>query len=279
MKKTVVSLIMALGLIGVIRSGKADTTVPLCIRTPETFDWVKTADAGRSVNGLIVQLLSLTGDGESKAQLIATQEGNNINACGGTAVCEEAQKENELKKKLGAAEDSEFEGSAVAYVLAKVLKQDSIVGYAPLKKALNASKNATSVRGGVKSAVEKTFFVRAEKPTAADLDTARKHRQEYIQEAATRHVSLAYNVKNHIVNDLEIISEAPIIGDGELGALAIDSYTLEQAIYMELVDLTLQIEMMEADAVQFMAHQPLILMGRTKPTSTEEVPAAEGATS
>ncbi len=271
MKKTILSLMIALGIAGVSNWAEATPVLPTCVRPSPIEGLFKvTNDYGRSIESFIAGLIALTGDGESKAQLIATQEGNNINACGGTALCEEAKKENELKKKLGAAGDNDFEGSAFAYVLENVLKQNALVGYAPLQRALSSSKNEKSVRTSVETAVKNTFFVRGESPTSAELQEARSHRQEYIKEASNRHISLAYEIKNRMDNDLSAILEAGIIGDGELGALAIDSYTLEQAIYMELVDLVVQIEMMEADAIQFMVHQPLVLMTKTKPSTGTE---------
>ena len=74
-----------------------------------------------------------------------------------------------------------------------------------------------------------------------------------------------HQVKGYIQNDLSVISSVELTGDGELGAIAVDAHTLEQMVKIALVDLALQIEMMEADAIQFMIHQPVILMSETKP--------------
>ena len=78
---------------------------------------------------------------------------------------------------------------------------------------------------------------------------------------------MAYKVKGYIQNDLSAITSAAVSGDGELGSIAVDAQTLEQMVKMELVDLALQIEMMEADAIQFLMHQPIELMSETKNAS------------
>ncbi len=228
-----------------------------------------TTDTFRSVSGLIAGVISLTGDGESKAQLIATQEEDNQNACGGGG---SAATTNTTTGQLnpGSAADSEFSGSAFDYVKASVLAKEGNVGYSALKTALASAQDEKTVRANIRTAVLKEFFAdpeKAEESTTEYKNKIRSQRNKYIQEAANRHVSLGYRVKGYIQNDLSAISSAAVSGDGELGSIAVDAHTLEQMVKMELVDLALQIEMMEADAIHFLTNRPIELMSKTKPTT------------
>ena len=228
-------------------------------------------DIGRSITGLVTGIMGLCGDGESKAQLIATQEENNQNAAGGGGDSSSTNTTNTLDSTVdsssskGTAGASEFTGSAFDYVQAYVLAKNGNVGYEPLKKVLSSDVKRDQVR----AAVLKEFFADttdADQITTTYQTDIRLKRNEYVQEAAKRHVTLGYKVKGYIQNDLTAIAAAPLSGDGELGGIAVDSHTLEQMVKMELVDLALQIENMEAEAIQFMMNQPVILLSEQKPS-------------
>ena len=227
------------------------------------------------------------GDGEAKAQLIATQEEENKNANGGGGSAGSTDTSDSLGSAVdsssttdnsdsgsNASSDSEasgptqLSGSAFDYVQSTLFKKGGNVGYAPVKTAISSGD-----RQSIRNAVLATFFIdptNAEQATSANQMNARRQRDAYVQEASARHITLASRVKGHIQNDLSAISSAPLAGDGEVGGIAVDTHTLEQAIKMEMVDLALQIEMMEADAIQFMMDQPVALMGETKPTITTD---------
>ena len=166
---------------------------------------------------------------------------------------------------------SEFPGSAFNYVNTNLLAKEGNVGYKPLKRALASASETNTLRQNIRKAVLDEFFAdttKSEQATTEYQEKIRGQRNAYVQEAASRHVTMGYRVKGHIQNDLAVISSASLSGDGELGAIAVDSHTLEQMVKMELVDLALQMEMMEADAIQFLMHQPVVLMSETKPTSS-----------
>lgn len=219
-------------------------------------------DRGRTIVGMVTAIMSLTGDGESKAQLIATQEQNNKNASGSSGSADQTDT-SQGQISPGSAGASEFSGSAFDYVNQTLLSTGmGNVGYEPLKKVLSSAD-----RQGIREAVKNNFFADPTKPEESTTEYKNKvkaERSAYVQEAATRHVTLGYRVKGHIQNDLTVISSVPVTGDGELGAIAVDAHTLEQMVKMELVDLALQIEMMEADAIQFLIQQPVELMRETK---------------
>lgn len=231
-----------------------------------------TTDPGRAIPGIIAGIISLTGDGESKAQLIATQEENNKNTSGSSGSAGSTDTSSgSLTNTMGSAGESEFSGSAFDYVNAHILAKEGNVGYTPLKTVLSSAGETDTLRSNIRKAVLDEFFAdttKSEQATTEYQEKIRRQRNAYVQEAAGRHVTLGYRVKGHIQNDLSAISSASLSGDGELGAIAVDSHTLEQMVKMELVDLALQIEMMEADAVQFLMHQPVILMSETKPSAS-----------
>ena len=235
-----------------------------------------TQDFGRTVTGLITSIIGLCGEGESKAQLIATQEQNNKNTSGkgGSAGSTDTSqgKLSPAGTSLGSAGESEFSGSAFDYINTTLLSSGiGNVGYEPLKEVLSATKNAKTLRADIRTAILENFFADPTKSEQASTEYKNKikaERNAYIQEASSRHVMLGYRVKGHIQNDLMVISSVPVTGDGELGAIAVDSHTLEQMVKMELVDLALQIEMMEADAIQFLLQQPVELMRETKASSS-----------
>ena len=223
------------------------------------------ADHFRSIAGLVASVIGLTGDGEAKAQLIAKQEENNQKASGGGGSSGSTNTSSgKLNTNLGSAGASEFSGSAFDYVNAYVLAKEGGITYEPLKNAL-----ASSDREKIRTAVLALFAdpEKSEQTTTEYKNQVAANRNEYAKEAANRHITLAYRVKGHIQNDLSAITSAAVSGDGELGSIAVDAHTLEQMVKMELVDLALQIEMMEAEAIQFLMHQPVELMSKTKPTS------------
>lgn len=221
-----------------------------------------TQDFGRTVTGLIESIVGLCGEGESKAQLIATQEQNNKNTSGSSGSADQTDT-SQGQISLGSAGASEFSGSAFDYINTTLLSTGiGNVGYEPLKKVLSSAD-----RQGIRDAVKDNFFADPTKPEESTTEYKNKIRAErsaYVQEASSRHVTLGYRVKGHIQSDLAVISSVPVTGDGELGAIAVDAHTLEQMVKMELVDLALQIEMMEADAIHFLMQQPVELMRETK---------------
>ncbi len=252
-------------------SAKCPCETPLCGAVAVPIEPYVTTDSVRSITGLIAGIISLTGDGESKAQLIATQEEDNQKACGAGG---SAATTNTTTEQLnpGSVAGSEFSGSAFDYVNAEILANEGNVGYSPLKTALASAKNNETVRANIRTAVKTEFFAdptKSEQKTTEYKNKIRAQRNKYTQEAAGRHISLGYRVKGYIQNDLESISSAAVSGDGELGSIAVDAHTLEQMVKMALVDLALQIEMMEADAIHFLSGQPIELMNEAKPTSAE----------
>lgn len=230
----------------------------------------KTADLGRSIMGIVEGILKLCGEGESKAQLIATQEEVNKGACGGGGSSDKTDTSQGILG-TGSAGESEFSGSAFDYVNENLLKNNGNVGYSGLGSVISSSGDTASMHSDIKNKILEEFFAdptNSEQSTREYQEKILNQRKEYIREASHRHISLAYRVKEQIQNDLSAITSAGVSGDGELGSIAVDSHTLEQMIKIALVDVALQIEMMEADAIQFLMHQPVVLMSETKPSTT-----------
>lgn len=241
-----------------------------------------TVDYGRSITGIIKGILEQTGDGEIKAQIIATQEGTNQNAGGSSSggsetgqgssgSSESSKSESDSNSDPGSAGADEFVSATYSYVKTQLFDKSQVVQDAALKKALAG--------GDTRQAVLKTFFAdpsKEEEKTTEYQTKILNQRKAYAKEAGERHTTLAYRVlwggnkAGGISKDLDIISTAALTGDGELGAIAVGGYTLDQAIQMELVDIAMQIELMEADAIQFMLHQPIELMDETKPIRNDQ---------
>ena len=274
------SVVMGYSFQGYTDCGLMDPEAPM---TPWT-----TVDYGRSITGIIAGIMEQTGDGEIKAQIIATQEGTNKNANGSggggggsgsdsgseddsdSSKNTENQDEQVDQENMGKAGSSEFTTASYGYVEKQLFNKDQVVRYVPLATALSS--------GNTRQAVIDTFYADPSKENQKTTEYQTKilnQRKAYAKEAAERHVTLAYrilwgsNKKGGISGDLSSISQAALTGDGEIGTIAVDGYTLDQAIRMELLDLSIQIELMEADAIQFMLHQPVELMSETKPATTE----------
>ena len=259
-------LMLALG--GFACGAQATLGAPGLVATTRSPN--STTDPVRMISGFITSVIALCADGEAKAQLIATQEENDQNTSGASGSAASTDTSQGLfEQVLGSAGGSEFSGSAFDYVNTALLAKEGNVGYAPLKAALSSASDAKMVRQNIRTKILEEFFAdptKSEQTSTDYQEKIRAQRNSYVQEAARRHVTLGYRVKGYIQNDLSAIATVPLAGDGELGAIAVDAHTLEQMVKMELVDLALQIEMMEADAIQFMIHQPVELMRETKPT-------------
>jgi len=266
MKKKLIVFIAFLMHVGVAMAGKSGGAVD------EPPPW-QLIDVGRSINGVVTGIIGLCGDGESKAQLIATQEEDNKNAAGSGGSSGSTNTANTLDSTVdsstsaGTAGPSEFTGSAFDYVQANIFAKNGNVGYENIKKALETDVSRDQIR----ETVLKEFFAdpnKTDQATTAHQNEVRLQRNAYVQEAARRHVTLGYQVKGYLQNDLTSIAAASLTGDGELGSIAVDSHTLEQMVKMELVELAMQIESMEAEAIQFMMNQPVLLLSEQKPGTT-----------
>lgn len=243
-----------------------------------------TTDVFRSVSGLAASIIGLCADGEAKAQLIAKQETDNKNAGSGGGGSDgssisptESDSDSDDSDSDNSDENdttvpsSEFTGSAFTYVKTYLLDKEGKVGYEPLKTALASATDLSTLRQNLRTVIEDKFFAdttKEEQKTTEYKQTIEVNRNAYILEAARRHITTANTVKNKIQNDLSVIGTAALTSSNELGSISIDAYTLEQAVKMELVDLALQIEMMEADAIQFLTHQPVDLLPETKPSNS-----------
>ena len=208
-------------------------------------------------------------DGEHGAKLIAKQEEDNERAgsgsgSGGGGSSNDEQAQETETETPGA---SEFLGSAYAYIKTEILGKEGNIGYAPLKRAVG-SASAGSVRQNIYQAILDNFFVdmtKSNQRTTAYQMQIMNQRQEYVEEATARHMTAAYKVRGFIQNDLAAIPAAALSAGNELASLAINAHTLEEMVKAELVDLAMQIELMEADAIQLlMEYQSPILMAETK---------------
>ena len=230
------------------------------------------ADAYRIIEYFIAGIMELTGDGDWKAKLIAKQEENNQNANGGGGSAGSTDTSDALDSTVdsstttetdGTAATNQFTGSAFDHVYSYVFTKNGNVGYEPVKSALSGNRQS------IRNKVLEIFYadpLKDEQKTTEYQKKIHDQRVEYITEAAKRHMWLAYHVKGYIQNDLQAIASAPLTGDGEIGLISVDSHTLEQAIKMELVEMAMQIELMEADAIHFMMRQPITLLSETKPS-------------
>ncbi len=215
-------------------------------------------DLGRAIEGIILGIINLSGDGESKALLIAKQEEINEKADGTYN-----SSPNNASSVYGQAAGTAFTNGAYAYVNANVWNKDLYV-YDKLAKALGNNPTLAQTR----QAVIDTFYADgindADKRETTYKETIRQQRQDYARLVTKHHLDLSYNLQQAIQGDLTAAGKAPVASDNEVGAIAIDAQTLDEMIKTTLVDLTIQIEMMEADALAFMVHQPVEMLAETK---------------
>ena len=237
-------------------------------------------DLGRSVEGIVEGVINLCSDGDAKAELIATQENVNTNA-DGTA----GWTTNAATQAAGQAAATALTNGVYDYVQSEVLSQTDLTKYADLQKDIaspkaegNAKKTCESLKftsdntKNVCLAVVDTFFAdKGEKGNTEEYKESRlKNRQNYAQMVAKRHIVLGYNVQQKVIQDLQAAAKAPVSSDNEIGAIAIDGQTLDEMLKVTVADVALQIEMMEADAVDFLLQQPAEMMPENRPTEEGE---------
>ena len=264
-------ILSSLALLSIVAMGtsQVDASCDWLATAEGKATWV-TNDVGRTVFVLVKSGLGLVHDGENAAELIAKQEEDNEKAGGGSSGgggggdSEDKEAEEKESETPGA---SEFLGSAYSYVKSEILGKEGNIGYTPLKQAVS-SASAGSVRQNVYQAILDNFFVDMTKENQRTPEYQRQienQRQNYVEESTKRHMTFAYKVKGFIQNDLLAIPSAALSCGCELASLAINAHTLEEMVKSELVDLSMQIEMMEADAIQLlMEFQSPILMAETK---------------
>lgn len=210
-----------------------------------------TVDLGRAISGIIAGVINLCGDGESKAQLIATQETTNKQADG--TGDDEANAATTQQAVIAA---SALTNGAYDYVASKLFSGKPYK-YGVLKNELGSKPDYNKAR----QAVINVFFAKGDKKNDRGyMEAIRAQRQEYAQVVTKYHMELGRQVQKKITADLAKAAAAPVSSENEVGAMAIDAQTLDEMIKITLADLTLQIELMEADAMAFMLHQRIALI-------------------
>ena len=251
------------------------TEVPAVFVKPTGPLWA--IDLGRSVVGIIQGVLTLCGDGDAKAELIAVQEGTNENA-DGTAGC--SANAATQAAATGSAGATALQNGVYSYVQSEILNQTDLSKYDKLQSALTSPENVGNSQATCESlsfqsdkakqtcmAIVNTFFAdKGEENTQSYKETILAQRQEYAQKVTERHITLGYDVQQKVIADLQAASQAPVSSDNEIGAIAIDGQTLDEMLKIVVADVALQIEMMEADAVDFLMQQPVEIMPKEKPT-------------
>lgn len=230
----------------------------------------KSMDIGRSVTGILQGILTMTQDGEVKADLIAVQTNINTNADG--------TGDWELNPNAkGSVTQTPLQNGAYDYIKTQLLDKTDLSSYKTLQTALSNSEYqghslATCETLGWQTdnakqtcaAIVNTFFTPFD-----DTDTnkvkAQKQRQEYANQVSPRFIRLAYETQQKLIKDLEAASSAPVASENEVGSIANDGQTLDEMIKITVADLALQVEMMEADAMAFLLQQPVGIMPSEKP--------------
>ena len=267
--KLVFSAATLLGLsVGLVRfAGATPVDFPYKIK-----NWGPTysIDLGRAVTGIVQGIIALTGDGAAKAELIAIQEQINENA-DGTAGWDTIP--------TGMAEPTDLQNDVYSYVKRNILDQTDLSKYSVLQRNLSAPKGEGNARETCESlgfrqvrqkqtcmAVIDTFFAdKGKYNTQKYQDKILSQRQAYAQKITERHIELGYNVQRRAITDLAAAARAPVSKDNEIAEIAVDGQTLDEMLKITVADLALQIEMMEADALNFMLQQPVEMMPSEKP--------------
>lgn len=230
-------------------------------------------DPFRNVIGVIASIISLCNDGEPKAELIAVQERMDGSACGdvapeagesncywhgshnedGGCVCDLGYTGEFCQEEDTRIDDNAFRGSAYTYVKAQLLDKNTLSNYQPLQSHLGGSG------ADFQQAIISTFFAPSDANTATEAEYARR-RQEYGELITTQHVVWGSQVQQRLVRDIQSAGTAPVTSVTEVGNIAIDGRTLDEMIKLEIVDIAMQIELMEEDAMRYMLHQPVKLL-------------------
>ncbi len=242
---------------------------------PKGATWA--IDLGRSIEGIVEGILNLCGDGDAKAELIAVQEGTNQNADG------TAGWDDNAVTATGTAGATALKNGVYSYVKSEILDQTDLSKYDKLQSALSAPTNVGNSQATCQSlnfasqkatetcmAVVNTLF--ADKGAENDQEykkTILNQRQEYARQVTERHITLGYNVQQKVVEDLAAAAQAPVSSSSEIGSIAIDGQTLDEMLKIVVADVALQIEMMEADAVDFLMQQPVEIMPKDKPAEEQ----------
>ncbi len=228
-------------------------------------------DIGRSITGIIQGVLTLCGDGDAKAELIAVQEQINENADGSAGW----ENVNEVSgSTTGTVADTALQSGLYGYVKSEIMDQTDLSKYGELQKNLQSPANVGNSQQTCESlnwnsdrakqtcmAVVNTFFAdKGADNTQAYVEQIQKQRQEYANLIASRMVQLGYTAQQKVVSDLQAASLAPVSSDNEVGSIAIDAQTLDEMLKITVADLALQVEMMEADAMTFLMQQPVEIM-------------------
>lgn len=245
------------------------TPVPTTHYKPKGPKW--SIDIGRSITGIIQGVLTLCGDGDAKAELIAVQEQINENADGSAGW----ENVNEVSgSTTGTVADTALQSGLYGYVKSEIMDQTDLSKYGELQKNLQSPANVGNSQETCESlnwnsdrakqtcmAVVNTFFAdKGADNTQAYVEQIQKQRQEYANLIASRMVQLGYTAQQKVVSDLQAASLAPVSSDNEVGSIAIDAQTLDEMLKITVADLALQVEMMEADAMTFLMQQPVEIM-------------------
>ena len=232
-------------------------------------------DLGRSITGIIQGVLTLCGDGDAKAELIAVQEGINENADGSAGW----ENVNEVSgSTTGTVADTAMQSGVYGYVKSEIMDQTDLSKYAKLQENLQSPQNVGNSQATCESlnwntdrakqtcmAVVNTLFAdKGDENTQDYLRQIEKQRQEYANIIAERMATLGYTAQEKVISDLQAASMAPVSSDNEVGSIAIDGQTLDEMLKITVADLALQVEMMEADAVAFLLQQPVEIMPEAK---------------
>ena len=253
---------------------------------------LKAIDLGRSIVGIIQGVLTLCGDGDAKAELIATQEETNTNA-DGTAGEDANAATTSASGKAGA---TALTNGVYSYVRQEILSQTDLTKYAPLKNAFSAPSDKVTVNGeaiasnargtcgegenglgftgqslDVCRGIVNTFFADIGEDNITEEYKAQilAQRRAYAKQVGEWHTTIGYEIQQRAAADLVAAARAPVGSDNEIGAIAIDGQTLDEMLKIVVADVGVQIEMMEADAAAFLLHQPIGIMPKEKPVISE----------
>jgi len=238
-------------------------------------------DLGRAITNMIKGILEMTGDGGYKAQLIAVQEGTNANADGTPG---DEPTNNTAKANAASVAASQLKNDAYSYIKAEILDQTDLSKYSVFQKNLADPKNeghseetcsslnwTTDQAKKTCMAVVNTFFADlGEDNNELYKGLILAQRNVYVNQIAKRHLELGYTAQQKVITDLQAAAVAPVSSGNEVGAIAIDGQTLDEMLKITVADLALQVEMMEADAMAFLMQQPIEIMTKDKPMTTEE---------
>jgi len=260
MKKLVVSTFIVLA--NLVPWSAWAATPP--IATPDaTINPLAMTDSVRGAIGNIMTLAKVGPEPETGAVLNCSQEE--------VGALEDGDESFRVNEGTGSGAD-DLAISAYDYVKSKVFSDSKRTPYAELNRRIKGGGNMQTV-------VKDLFFIENEADNTEERQAeVTRRRTEYLTTIGREYTKLAYEVQQKLIDDMSAVS-ADINGNGSIGAVSGMDQTWKAVNKALIADIGLQIQLMELDAAKFLSVQPIVIMSKERPASSNIGGDEEGGNS